>query len=373
MNAKLSTQHPSQGLTRRRLLSHLGLVGLGAGACSLQSPTREEASSSDLKLTMALVGDYDRTGPLLDGSVKPEGIEPEAVRVGPTELFRRMAQDAPYDISEMSTSTYMILTSRGDDRYVGLPVFPSRNFRHGYIYVNRRSGITGPADLAGKRVGALEYQATAALWQRTFLLDDYDVRAEQVEWFEGGLNEPNAPERFHVELPSDIHVSRIGEGETLSSLLEEGDLDALIGPAEPECFRRADHIVRLFPNYREVERDYYQRTRFFPIMHMVVIRNSLYQRDPWIAESIYRAFETAKAEAMERLWQTGVLACAVPWLMSDLEEIEKVFGPDHWPYGIDQNRGLLERMTQASYEQGLSTRKLEVEELFVREMWVSGS
>ncbi|MEE2821924.1 MAG: ABC transporter substrate-binding protein [Acidobacteriota bacterium] len=354
---------------RRSLLSQLGLLGLGAGSCSLQSPAEENESSSDLKLTMALVGDYDRTGMLLDGSVKPEGIHAELVRVGPTELFRRMAQETPYDISEMSTSTYMILTSRGDNRYVGLPVFPSRNFRHGYIYVNQRSGIKRPEDLSGKRVGALEYQATAALWQRTFLLDDFGIRAQEIEWFEGGLNEPNAPERFHVELPSDIHINRIGEGETLSNLLEKGSMDALIGPAEPECFRTADHIVRLFPDYRAVERDYYQRTQFFPIMHMVVIRNSLYKSDPWIAESIYQAFEKAKVEAFERLWQTGVLACAIPWLMSDLEEIESVFGPNHWPYGIDNNRELLERMTQASYEQGLSTRKLELEELFVKEMW----
>ena len=193
--------------------------------------------------------------------------------------------------------------------------------------------------------------------------------AEQIEWFEGGLDEPDAPERFHVEVPSNIRLSRIGEGETLSRLLEEGDLDAVVGPAEPECFQRAAHISRLFPNYRQVEQDYYRRTRFFPIMHMVVVRSEVYRAHPWVAQSLFKAFGDAKALGFERLRQTWDLPCALPWIMSDLEEIEQIFGANHWPYGIAQNEALLERMTQASYEQGLSIRKLDVRELFAEETW----
>jgi len=367
--------HLSGGKTTRRFwLAQLGALSLGTAACSRGTSQERgqetgSGSGSDLQLSFACVDNYDRTRPLLDGTVKPEGIVLQSRAEGPGALFRQVAQQTDFDISEMSTSTFMILTSRGDDRYVGIPVYPSRNFRHGYVFINRNSGISRPEDLAGKRVGMVEYQTTAALWQRIFLQDDYGIRAQQIEWSEGGLNTPDEPERFHVDMPSDIHLSRIGPGQTLSQLLEDGKLDALIGPAEPECFRRAAHIERLFPDYRSVEKDYYKRSGFFPIMHLVVIRREIYQEHPWVAQSLFDAFQSALATQFERIRNTSVLACALPWLMSDLEEIDEVFGDEHWPYGIAKNKALLERMTQASFEQGLSARKLEVEELFVEEMW----
>jgi len=369
-----SLRHLSGGkMSRRFWLTQLGALSLGTAACNLgpgNNQGKEEATSgSDLQLSFACVDNYDRTRPLLDGTVKPEGIVLQSQAEGPGALFRQVAQQTAFDVSEMSTSTFMILKSRGDDRYVGIPVYPSRNFRHGYVFINRNSGISRPEDLAGKQVGMVEYQTTAALWQRIFLQDDFGIKANQIEWSEGGLNTPDEPERFHVDMPSDIHLSRIGPGQTLSQLLEEGKLDALIGPAEPECFRRASHIERLFPDYRSVEKDYYKRTGFFPIMHLVVIRREIYQEHPWIAQSLFDAFQSALTSQLERLRNTSVLACALPWLMSDLEEIEEVFGDEHWPYGIAKNKALLERMTQASFEQGLSARKLDVEELFAEETW----
>ena len=373
MSITSSLSHLSGGkISRRFWLAQLGTLSLGTAACSLgtgQGEGEETESGSDLQLSFACVDNYDRTRPLLDGTVKPEGIVLQSKAEGPGELFRKVAQQTDFDVSEMSTSTFMILTSRGDDRYVGIPAFPSRNFRHGYVFVNRRSGINRPEDLAGKRLGMVEYQTTAALWQRTFLQDDYGIKANQIEWFEGGLNEPDEPERFHVDMPPDIHLSRIGPGETLSQMLEEGRLDALIGPTVPESFKRAAHIERLFPDYRSVEKDYYRRSGFFPIMHLVVIRREIYQQHPWVAQSIFEAFQSAFSPQLERIRNTGVLACSLPWLMADLEEIEEVFGEEHWPYGIAKNKALLERMTQASFEQGLSARKLEVEELFAEETW----
>ena len=366
-------RHLSGGKMSRRFgLTQLGALSLGTAACSRgtnQGGGEGTGSGSDLQLSFACVDNYDRTRPLLDGTVKPEGIVLQSQAEGPGALFRQVAQQTDFDVSEMSTSTFMILTSRGDDRYVGIPVYPSRNFRHGYVFINRNSGISRPEDLAGKRVGMVEYQTTAALWQRIFLQDDYGIGAQQIEWSEGGLNTPDEPERFHVDMPSDIHLSRIGPGETLSQMLEEGKLDALIGPAEPECFRRAAHIERLFPDYRSVEKDYYKRSGFFPIMHLVVIRREIYQEHPWVAQSLFDAFQSALASQLERIRNTSVLAISLPWLMSDLEEIDEVFGGEHWPYGIAKNKALLERMTQASFEQGLSSRKLEVEELFAEETW----
>lgn len=352
-------------LSRRSILAALGTLGLGSSASGLT----QQRNSRDLRLSLAMIENYDRTGPVLSGAVKPKGIQPAPLRLGPAELFRRVAQDADIDVSEMSTSTFMMLKSRRDERYTGLPVFPSRNFRHGYIFVNRNSGIRKPEDLKGRRVGVPEYQTTAALWQRALLQDDFGLKAEEMEWFEGGLDEPDAPERFHADLPAAIHLSRIGPGETLSRLLETGKLDAVIGPAEPESFRRTSHVVRLFPDFRTAELEYFKRTGFFPIMHMVVVRTEVYRSHPWVAESLFEAFQEAKRIGFKRLWETWDLASAVPWLLSDLEEIREVFGADHWPYGIAGNRPLLERMTQASFEQGLSPRKLEVNELFAAETW----
>jgi len=372
-----SHRHQSGGkISRRFWLTQLGALGLGTAACNLGPGTDQamkeetEESGDNLQLSLACLDNWDRTRPLMDGSVKARGIQLLTVPQPPGgALFRRVAQHTEFDIAEMSTSTFMIMTSGRDDRYIGIPAFPSRNFRHGYVFVNRRSGITRPEDLAGKRVGMSEYQTTAAVWQRAFLQDDYGVRANQIEWLEGGLNEPNRPERYHVDMPSDIHLGRIGPGETLNQMLEEGQLDAVIGPGTPECLKRASHIERLFPDFRSVEKDYYKRTGFFPIMHLVVIRRELYQEYPWVAQSIFDAFELAKASELQRLRHTGNLACALPWLLSDLEEIDEVFDGDHWPYGISKNEALLERMTQASFEQGLSSRKLEVRELFAEETW----
>lgn len=365
----------SNGLSRRAWLSQMAGVASAAGASGIAAarPTfllrQTQDSAKRLTLSLACIDNYDRTRALLDGSIEPEGISLKRQPLGPTELFRRVAQDAEFDIAEMSTSTFMLLKARADDRYVGIPVFPSRNFRHGYVFINRRSGIKSPRDLAGKRIGAPEYQTTAALWQRSFLLDDYGIKAQQIEWFEGGLDAPGTPERYHIDLAKDIRLTRIGPDQTLSRMLEEGKLDAVIGPAEPECFRRVPHVVRLFPDFKRIEQQYYRRTKFFPIMHMLVLRNEVYRANPWVAMSVYRAFLAAKEKGMVRLWETWDLPCAVPWLLSDLEETKEIFGPDPWPYGISGNQGVLERMTRASYEQGLSPRKLELQDLFARDTW----
>jgi len=365
----------AQGLSRRAWLTRLAFAASAAAGASAATPEvrarqtgEKDAPKATLKLSLACIDNYDRTRALLDGTVKPEGIDLKGEAIGPADLFRRVAQRAEFQVSEMSTSTFMILKSQGDDRYVGIPVFPSRNFRHGYIFINRRSGIARPEDLAGKRIGAPEYQTTAALWQRSFLQDDYGIKPERIEWFEGGLDAPE-PERYHVEISGGVHVQRIKAGETLSRLLEEGRLDAVMGPAEPECFRRASHIARLFPDYKRVEQDYFRRTKFFPIMHMLVLRNDVYRENPWAAMSIFKAFQSAKEKGMQRLWETWDLPCAVPWLLPELEETRAIFGPDHWPYGIAANQGVLERMTRASLEQGLSPKKLAARDLFARETW----
>jgi 4,5-dihydroxyphthalate decarboxylase len=320
-----------------------------------------------IKLSLGCVQNYDRTGPLLEGRIQPDGIEFVPTALGPVELFRRMAQFAEFDVAEMSVSTYMVLLSRGDDRYVALPIFPSRSFRHGFVFYNANSGITRLEDLKGRRVGVAEYVETAAVWIRGFLNDDYGVRSEDMEWVQGGLD-VHEPERLPIDMPEQFKIERVPADRTLSEMLERGEIDALLGARAPGCFKRgAPHIRRFFPNYREVERAYFERTGFFPIMHLVVLRRSIYEQNRWMAQNIFDAFNQAKNAGLARLWDTGSLASALPWLLNDMEEMRDVFGGDAWPYGMERNRAALEYLAEKSYEQGLSARRLQLNEIFVSE------
>src|SRR5688572_25565590 len=247
-----SGRNPIAASAARRLTG-TGRVHLCSGASHRRvgRGTAWESRMPTLQLSLACVPNYDRTGPLLDGRVQPEGVEfgPRAGVSRPSELFRRIAQDAEFDVSEMSVSTFLVMLTRGDDRYVGLPIFPSRSFRHGFIFVNSRSGIREPKELFHARVGVTEYQQTAAVWIRGFLQDDYDLHPEDLEWVEGGL-EGYRPERLAVELPKHVRIRRIAPGENLDAMLQAGELDALLGASVPPSFRQGvPHVQRLFPDY----------------------------------------------------------------------------------------------------------------------------
>jgi 4,5-dihydroxyphthalate decarboxylase len=324
---------------------------------------------SRLRMVYAGVSYFDRTRALEMGTVIPAGTDFHYLQVADIgELFRRMAQGSEFDAGEMSFSTMVMLTSRGDERFVGLPIFPSRSFRHGFIFVHAGSGIEQPADLKGRRVGIAEYQMTAALWIRAFLQHDYDVRPEDLHWFYGGLDRPVYHERLQHGVPEGVRLEPIPRGGTLEGMLEEGELDALVTPDVPFPVREGStNIRRLFPNYHEVEREYYTRTGFFPIMHMVVIRRDVYEANRWLAASLIEAFVESKRRGLERLHYLGALPVAVPWLSPALDEMAEVFGEDAFPYGIEPNRAIVEAMLDYSYEQGLSSRRVQIEELFVPE------
>ena len=319
---------------------------------------------TDLQLTLAC-GRYDRTAFLFDGSIKPEGITLNCVAKRPGELFRRMAQSRDYAVAEMSFSTYANLLSRGDRGLVGIPVFTSRVFRHSYVFVNRGAGIETAGDLAGKRVGTMQYQLTSNLWMRGILEDDYGVRPADFTWYFGGQDSPGHGERAAVAIPDDIESVAIPDDQTLDRLLVAGDIDALLAPHIPASFRAQNpNVRRLFEDYREVEAAYHRRTGFFPIMHLVVIRRDVYERDPWVAESLFDAFRRAKHAALERLQFTGTLAAMVPWLFGELEAAEAVFAGHYWPYGVAENRSELETMLAWAQRHGITVRPLEVDELF---------
>lgn len=317
-----------------------------------------------LYLTVAC-GDYDRTKALQDGSVQPEGIKLNYIALQSEEIFWRMGHYREFDASEMSLSNHITMLGRGDSPFVGIPIFPSRFFRHSSIYYNVDSGIKQPKDFKGKRVGTPEYAMTAAVWIRGFLNDDYGVRPQDVQWFLGGQEEAGRKERVKLQLPPEIKVQSIPEDQTLNAMLESGELDAIISARSPSCFvKGSPKVKRLFPDYKEVEIDYYKRTKIFPIMHVLVMRKEVYDRNPWVARSLYKAFCEAKERAFQTMHISNAHAYALPWLAWERELLKGIFGPDWWPYGIEPNRHVLETLIRYMGEQGLLQKPLRVEEIF---------
>lgn len=324
---------------------------------------------SRLALTYAGLLYWDRTLALATGEVIPEGVDLSYVQVRrPGELFRLQCQKAEFPISELSASSYIAMISRGDYRFIGIPIFPSRHFRHAQIYVNRAARITCAGDLRGRRVGIPEYQMTAALWIRAFMQHDFEIHPSDLSWFTGGLREPDFQERMPLELPHTVSLTRIADNQTLEGMLEAGDIDALVSAFPPLALGKYNSpIDRLFPNYREVERAYFLRTGIFPIMHLVVIRRDVYEKHRWVAHALYDAFEAAKLAGRERLNQITALAVSLPWLEAELEETARLFGSDPFTYGVAANKGVLEALVGYAYEQGIAARPLSIGELFAIE------
>ena len=322
---------------------------------------------SKLKLSLAC-WNYDRTRALQDGSVQPDGIDLTYLDLPVEETFFRMLRNREFDVAELSLSSYSVSMFREPRPFVAIPVFPSRFFRHSSIYVNASAGIREPRDLIGKRIGVPEYQMTAPVWIRGILSDDYGVRVTDVEHYSGGEEEPGRDEKIRLNLPASIRVKPIGPTQTLSRMLADGELDALVTARAPSTFRtEPDKVRRLFPSYVEQEKAYYRRTRIFPIMHTVAIRRDVYRANPWVAQSLYKAFVAAKAKAFEMYQQTAALPAMLPWLVAHVEETLREMGEDWWPYGLAPNRHVLDAFLRYHHEQGLSPRRFAPEELFAKE------
>lgn len=317
-----------------------------------------------LPMTFAC-GLYDRMTALYTGEVRAEGIDLNFIAVHhPRDLFDRMVGGLEFDASEMSASEYVTRFAAGPCPFVALPVFPSRMFRHGFIAVDSRA-IKEPKDLAGKRIGVQLYTMTAAVWIRGLLQHDHGVDLSTVEWVEGAMESPRAHGQ-PTTLPPLKPVSIVANtsGKSLSRLLEEGDLQAVIGADLPTSFGRSPHVTRLFPNFREAEKAYYGRTRIFPIMHLVVLRREFHEEHPFVATSLYNAFNESKTLAFERMRYLGALRYMLPWLPAELDEIEAVFGGDPWPYGVEANRPTLEALVRFLSDQSMIARPMAIDDLF---------
>jgi len=321
-----------------------------------------------LRLTLAC-GDYDRTRALHDGSVAPEGIDLVCLRLPVEDIFFRMARFAEFDAAELSLSSYLIsMTDHGPGRFVAIPAFLSRSFRHSGIYVHPGSGITRPEDLAGRTVGLAEYQLTANVWIRGLLAEHHGVPIASVRYRTGGLHTPGRAEKLKLALPDDIDIAPIPPGRTLSDMLAAGELDAVYSPRTPQCFR-AGHpgVRRLFADVRAVEADYYLRTGIFPIMHVVVLRREVYEANRWAARSLFRALVAARDHAWAGIDETASLRYMLPWLAIELEANRAILGPDFWSYGLPGNEKALATLIGYSHAQGLARRAYAPAELFAPE------
>ncbi|QGA69000.1 ABC transporter substrate-binding protein [Sulfolobus sp. E11-6] len=330
---------------------------------------------SNLTLTIACWG-YDKVKPFLTGEVKIEGVEINLKKMWVQEIFRRMLGNKEFDASEMSFSAYISTLFTKDKPFIGIPVFLSRKFRLGYIFINRESGIRKPEDLKGRRVGIPEFRHTASVWIRGILEEKYGVPVESVTYVLGPMEREKSPNKYYIYVPqldstklyrNDIKIVRAPEGKVLSEMLAENEIDALYHAQIPTTYYTTDKVKRLFDNYIEEDLKYFREEGIFPIMHLLVIRRDIYEKNKWIAKALYDAFLKAKEIAYEELRVTGVNTYMHPWLEYEMEKITKLMGQDYWPYGVKANKKAIEKFIYYMYKQGLIPDKLEVEEIFAPE------
>lgn len=319
----------------------------------------------NLELNLAC-WDYDRTRPLMDGRVKADGIDLKVQMLRPRQMFPRMLERKEFDCSELSLASIATLAGRGDDSFVALPIPVSKFFRHSCIYVREGSGIEKPTDLIGRRVGTTQYGSTAAVFMRGMLQDDFGVRAADMHWHMGGLQTPTETPLVPLDLPKDIRLDYLAPGMTLEAMFEAGELDALASIYLPGLFlKKAPCIRRLFPNYRQVEEEWWRRTGIFPIMHVIALQRQIYEKNPWIAESLFNAFAKARDIAIHDLYDTDALRVALPWLIHHVEESRAALGDDFWSYGFEANRATVAALGRYVWEQGLSPRIVPPEEILL--------
>jgi 4,5-dihydroxyphthalate decarboxylase len=326
-------------------------------------PTVNVPSATRVPLTFAC-GMYDRTLPLQTGEVQPDGIDLNfVVNNDPRDIFDRMAGRQEFDLSEMSSSEFISGFDSGRSPFVALPVFPSRVFRHGFLFVH--GGIRSPRDLEGGRIGVPLYTMTAAIWMRG-LLQDYGVDLSKITWVQGALHRPGKHgDATAAPLLRPIPIEQNATNKSLAQLLADREIDAIMSSQRIAGLGTNPNIRRLFPDYPEAEKDYYRRTKIFPIMHLIVIRRAAYEANPFIAQSLYDAFEAAKARAIVLMREVRALRYMLPWMGAEIEQIDELFGGDAFPYGVEPNRRTLEALVKYMADQGFIRAPIPIEQLFV--------
>ncbi len=300
------------------------------------------------------------------GDIGIDGCDVSYFTLSVEEMFIRAFDHEEFDVVELSLSTYAIVTSLGQCAYRAIPVFPLRMFRHSAMYVHADAGINGPEDLNGRVVGVPEYQVTAAVWVRGLLADDYGVGPGDIRWRTGGVEDAGRREKSGFTPPGDVEIESISPSETLTQHFLARKIDALLAPREPRLHAEGHpSIRRLFPDPRPVEMAYYDRTKIFPIMHVLAIRKTLMDELPWLAVNVYKAFAESRRRCMERLADETSIQVMIPWVTAARADAVRHMGADFWPYGVAQNRATLDAFVRYHSAQGLSRSPLRDEELFI--------
>ena len=306
-----------------------------------------------LPLTLA-INPYDHARDL-----RAEGIDLTVLELPIEEIFFRFTKFREWDASEMSFGKTVSLMAQAAPEIMPIPVFPSRVFRHSAIYVGEKSPIRQPQDLEGRKVGIPEWAQTAGIYVRGLLQHEYGVDLARIQWYQAGVQQPGRVEKVKLHLPEGVRITAVPD-KSLAGMLAGGELDAVISARNPGG-------RRLFEDYVSVEERYFRKTGIYPIMHVVVLRRDSYERDRWVAMNLLKAFEAAKRESMQRLVEIGLSHVPMPWLAEHARRWRELAGEDFWPYGLEPNRPTLEAFVQYSHEQGITQRRLKVEELFAPE------
>jgi 4,5-dihydroxyphthalate decarboxylase len=323
---------------------------------------------ADIKLTLA-INDYDHVRDLAHGRVKADGIELTHLQLGVEEIFLRFSQNLEWEVSEMSFGMYTSAVSRGDAPFTGIPVFPSRVFRHSAIFVRADGKVKRAEDLADKRIGVPQWSQTATIYVRGWLTDTVGVPLRAVHWFQAGVNQAGRIDPARVRIPDGVRYTPVAD-KSLTDMLLAGEIDAIFTAHPPHAFEEGHpNVVRLFPDYQPVEEAYFAATGIYPIMHTVAIRRDAFDRNPWIARSLYKAFDEAKRRSAARLADITASQIALPWGYAYAERMAKRLfpGADYWPYGIAANRTTIEAFLKFCFDQGVAARHLRPEELYPKE------
>ena len=316
-----------------------------------------------IKLTIATT-DYDHFRDFRTGAVQAEGIEHIWLTLGHHEIFSRFTFNREWDVTELSFAKFAAQVTRPDPDIIGLPVFASRLFRFGSFYVNRNSGIKTAADLKGKSIGSPEWAHTAAVYMRGWLHHEAGVKLQDVHWHQAGANEAGRIEKVELSLPPGVKLTRVAD-KSLSEMIVSGEIDCALIARPPNAFL-AGHpdVVRLFPNFHELEEQHFAKSKVFPIMHVIAVKREILDAHPWAARNLYNAFNESKRRSVERLLDPAVSRYPLPWLPTYARKMRDLFGGDPYPFGIEENRPTLELFLQYTFEQGIAHRRAKPEEIF---------
>ena len=316
-----------------------------------------------LKLSIAST-DYDHFRDFRTGDVRAEGIDHNWSTLRHHEVFARFTASRDWDVAELSFAKFSAQVTREDADIIGLPVVCSRLFRFSSFYVNKNSKIKTVEDLKGKRIGSPEWAHSAAVYMRGWMHNDCGVKLQDVEWYQAGANAPGRVEKVELNLPEGIEITRVSD-KSLSELLASGEIDFAIIARPPTCFLEGSpDIERLYPDYLDMEKDYYEKTKVWPIMHIMVMKNKILEKNPWVARNLLNAFNESKDRSVERLLDPAVSRYPLAWVPTYAREMQAMFGKDPYPFGIEENRATWEQMLLYTYQQGIAHKHVKPEDIF---------